>query len=143
MCSWITTRWKPYRIAFILLLPALFSARTCSAIVNFMSCPGTVPQPQITALSPRIISLDAARTLLTVNGNGFIARSEIQWNGHAVETTFIDSRHLQTTITQQTFESFGGSGGSGVLISIMSPGSTSIEGSPNGGSSATLVLEIN
>lgn len=60
------------------------------------------------------------------------------WNGNALQTTFTDSGHLETTITQQTFAFFGGSKGNNVQISVRSQGSF---GCPNG-SSATLVLVI-
>src|SRR5712692_1039963 len=65
------------------------------------------------------------------------------WNGNALPTTFIDSDHLQTPITQQTFASFGGSTGSTVQISVSSPASVAVVGCPNGGNSATLALLIN
>jgi hypothetical protein len=56
---------------------------------------------------------------------------------------FIDSRHLQTTITQETFESYGGSAGKNVSNTVTSPGTTSVVGCPNGGNSSTPILDIN
>jgi hypothetical protein len=47
---------------------------------------------------------------------------------------FIDSHHLQTTITQETFESFGG--GTSAQISVGSPGC------PMSGNSAARDLTI-
>jgi IPT/TIG domain-containing protein len=138
---------KPFpsvRVAFVAVLTLLLSGwTTCTAIVNFSSCPGTVPQPQITSLSPDTIPGDAESVLLIVNGSGFVPQSQIMWNGSALQTTFTDSRHLQATITQQTFDSFGGSAGSAVQISVWSQGSVPVLGCPNGGNSATLVLVIN
>ena len=135
---------KPYRIALVLVLPPLISAWTCSSIVNFKSCPGAIPQPQLTALSPETISAGAASVPLTVDGNGFVYQSQILWNGNPLQTTFLDSEHLQATITQQTFESYGGAAGGSALISVMSPGPgiTSIEGCQDGGSSGWLALFI-
>ena len=137
---------KPFplvRIAFIAALTLLLAGwTTCSAMVDFNSCEGSVPQPQITSLSPGAIPGDAASVLLTVNGSGFAPQSQIMWNGSALPTTFTDSRHLQTTITQQTFDSFGGSAGSSVQISVRSQGSVAVLGCPNGGNSATLDLVI-
>ena len=98
---------KPYRIALVLILLPVISAWTCSSIVNFKSCPGAVPQPQISALSPDTISADAVSVPLTVEGNGFVDQSQILWNGNRLQTTFLDTYHLQATITQQTFE-YGG-----------------------------------
>jgi hypothetical protein len=138
---------KPFpsvRIAFVAVLTLLLSGwTTCTAIVKFSGCLGTVPQPQITSLSPDTIPGDTESILLIANGSGFVPQSQIMWNGSALQTTFTDSRHLQATITQQTFDSFGGLAGSSVQISVRSQGSTPVLGCPNGGNSATLVLVIN
>ena len=124
-------------IALIAALTLLLSGWTCSAM--FISCQGVVAQPEITSLSPDTVSSDAESVLLTVDGSGFTPQSQIMWNGSALPTTFTDSRHVETTITQRTFESFGGSAGSSVQISVRSQGS----GCPPGGNSATLLLVIN
>ncbi len=132
------------RMAFVAALTLLLSGwTTCTAIVDFNSCQSSVPQPQITSLSPGAVPGDAASVLLTVNGSDFVPQSQIMWNGNALQTTFTDSRQLQTTITQQTFNSFGGSAGSSVQISVRSLGSVGVLGCPNGGNSATLELVIN
>ena len=138
---------KPFpsvRIAFVAVLTLLLSGwSTCNAIVNFSSCPGTVPQPLINSLSPDPMPGNTESVVLIVNGSGFVPQSQIMWNGSALQTTFIDSRHLQATITQQTFESFGGAVGSSVQISVRSLGSGGVSGCTNGGNSATLDLVIN
>ena len=132
------------RIACVAVLTLLLSGwTTCTAISDFGSCPGTVPQPQITSLSPDTIPSDSTSVLLIVNGSGFVPQSQIMWNGGGLQTTFMDSSHLRATITQQTFDSFGGSVGSSVQIAVRSQGSVSVLGCPNGGNSATLVLVIN
>jgi hypothetical protein len=147
MRSCLVNPCKPFpliRIAFIAVLTLLLAGcTTCSAMVDFNSCEGSVPRPQIILLSPGAIPGDAASVLLTVNGSGFAPQSQIIWNGRALPTTFMDSRHLQTTITQQTFDTFGGSAGSSVQISVRSQGSVAVSGCPNGGNSATLALVIN
>jgi hypothetical protein len=114
---------------------------TCSAL--FLSCQTSFSQPQVTALAPGTISGDMESVLLTVSGSGFAPQSQILWNGNALPTRFMDSGHLQTTVTQQTFESFGGSAGSEVRISVRSEGMDPVMGCPSGGNSATLVLVIN
>ena len=124
-------------IALIVALSLLLSGWTCTAI--FVSCQSLVAQPQITSLSPDTVSSDV-ESVLTVDGSGFTPQSQIIWNGSALPTTFTDSRHVETTITPQTFESFGGSPGGSVQISV---GSRSIKGCPPGGNSATLLLVIN
>lgn len=128
---------KPYRVAFVLVLTLLLPAWTCS--FGFQSCLADVQQPHISALSPDTIPGDATSVLLTVNGSDFIPQSLILWNRNRLQTTYIDSGHLQATITQQTFESFGGSAANNVLISVESR--TSVECSDE--VSSTLVLVIN
>jgi hypothetical protein len=131
------------RIAFVATLPLIFSAGTCTAIVGFNSCLGIPPAPQITLLSPSAVPVTADSVVLTVKGSGFVPQSQILWNGNALPTTFVDSQHLQATITQQTFTQFGGAFGSNVLISVNSPVTATVVGCPITGSSATLVLVIN
>jgi hypothetical protein len=139
---------KPYplvRIASVVALTLLISGwGTCNAMLSFNSCPGPVPATQITALSPGAIPGDGESALLTVNGSGFTPESQILWDGSALPTTFTDSHHLQTTITQQTFASFGGSAGSSVQISVLSQGSGGSGGvCPPAENSATLQLVVN
>jgi hypothetical protein len=131
------------RVALIVGLTLLLSGwTTCSVMGLFDSCQGSIPQPQITAIDPGTIPWDMESVLLNVNGSGFVPHSQILWNGNAVPTTFLDSGHLQTAVTKETFESFGGSAGSDVQISVRSEGLAPVVGCPNGGNSATLVLVI-
>lgn len=147
MCSRLVNPRKPFpwvRVALLVVLTLLLSGwTTCTAIFSFNSCPSTVPQPVIISLSPDTIPDDTESDPLTVEGSSFVPQSQIMWNGNALRTTFADSRHLQAMITKQTLDSFGGSTGSSVQISVMSPESSLIAGCPNGLSSATLALLIN
>lgn len=106
-------------IALIAVLAVLLCGWTCS--VMFESCEG-VSQSQIRSLSPGSIPSDTNSVPLIVKGSGFTPRSLIMWNGSTLDTTFVDSHHLQTTITQETFDSFGG--GTSVQISVGSQGCT-------------------
>ena len=125
---------KPFlSIALTAVLTLLLSGWTCRGM--FVSCQG-ISQAQITSISPRDIPRDVNSAPLTVTGSGFTPQSQIMWNGSTLETTFLDSHHLQTTITRETLESFGES--SSVRISV-SPGS----GCPMSGNSAALDLVIN
>lgn len=128
------------RVTLFGALTVLLCGWTCSAI--FLSCQG-VAQSQVISLSPDAISRNVESVLLTADGRGFTAQSQITWNGNALQTTFMDSHHVQTTVTQQTFDSFGGSVGNNVQISVRSPASFDDLGCPIGGNSATLVLVIN
>jgi len=128
-----TSPCRPFlSIALITALAALLSGWTCSGM--FVSCQG-VSQAHITSILPGKIPSDANSVPLTVAGSGFTPQSQIMWNGSTLETTFLDSHHLQTTITRDTFEAFGG--GNRVPISV-SQGS----GCPIGGNAA-LDLVIN
>jgi hypothetical protein len=136
---------RPYpwvRIAFLVVLALLVSAwGTCNVMVDFNSCQNTLPMAQLISLSPGAIAGNSESVLLTANGSGFTSQSQILWDGSALPTVFMDSLHLQTTITQQTFASFGGSSGSSVQISVRTLGSAT--GCPPGGNTATLELVIN
>jgi hypothetical protein len=102
-----------------------------------------VPEPQITGLTPNAISAEATSVLLNVNGSGFVPQSKILWNGNSLPTSIIDSHHLEATITQETFDSFGGTAGGSVLISVKSPAGGDTKGCSNSRVSGTLVLDIN
>ena len=144
MRSSLAKPFKPFpsiRIALIAALTLLLSGWTCSAI--FLSCQGVGTEPQLTSLSPETIPGDMESVLVTAVGSGFAPQSQIMWNGNALQTTFMDSHHLQTMITQQTFESFGGSAGSSVQVSVRSEASLNDLGCPISGNSATLLLVIN
>ena len=138
---------KPFlwiRIALLAFLTVMLSGwSTCVAIVSFNSCLGVVPQPLVTSLSPDAMPDDTEPVLLIVNGSGFVPQSQIMWNGQALQTTFTDSGHLQTTITQKTLVSLGASVGNRVEIAVRSQGSSPILGCPNSRESATLVLVVN
>jgi hypothetical protein len=125
--------WMPFSLIALIAALTLLSGWTCSGM--FVSCQG-ISQAQITSLSPGTIPRDVNSVPLTVAGSGITPQSQIMWNGSTLETTFLDSHHLQTTITRETLESFGD--GSSVRISV-SQGS----GCPINGNSAALDLVIN
>lgn len=136
MLSSLVNPRKPFRsIALIAVLTLLSSGWTCS--VMFESCQG-VSQAQINSISPGNIPGDANSVPLVVEGSGFTPHSQVMWNGSTLETKFLDSHHLQTTITRETFVDFGGSAGSSVKISVGSLGF----GCPIRGNSATRDLVI-
>jgi hypothetical protein len=136
-------RFRWVRIAFVTILTLPFCGwNNCTAIIGFNSCPSTVPQPVIVSVLPDTISDDES-VPLTANGTEFIPQSQIMWNGNALQTTFIDSSHLQATVTKRTFESFGGSVGNTVQISVRSPEPIVVVGCPSGLTSGTVVVFIN
>ena len=127
------------RVSLLAILTFALSGWTCTAV----SCFGVNSAPQISSLSPNSIPASAQSVPLIVIGDNFGPKSQILWNGHALATTFVDSQHLQTSITLQTFQQFGGSQGTSVQIAVNSPFSTKVAGCPAAGNSATLVLVIN
>ena len=129
-------------IGMVAVLAFTLSGWTCTAIIGFNSCLGIPPSPQITSLSPNVISTSVTSVVLIVIGNGFVPQSQILLNGSTMPTRFVDSQHLQTTITQQTFTQFSVASGSSVLISVNSPMTTTVVGCPVPGASSTLVLAI-
>ena len=133
-------RFLSIRIALVAVFALLLSGWTCSGM--FESCQGAMAQPQITSLSPGSVPGDASSVPLTVEGSGFSPQSQILWNGSTLETTFLDSRHLQTTITQETFASFGGVTGSSVRIAVRPVGAGGDGGCPKNADSAALGLVI-
>jgi hypothetical protein len=126
------------RLALIALLTFLSSGWTCS--VFYQSCQG-VGQVRITAISPDAISIDADSVPLTGEGDGFTSASQIMWNSNALPTKLIDSHHLQTTVTQETFIAFGGGIGNNVQISTSSQGN--VAGCSTNGNSNVVFLVIN
>jgi hypothetical protein len=135
-CPWV-------RIAFLVVLTLLLSAwGTCNAMIDFQSCQASRPMAQLTSLSPGAVFGNAESVVLTVNGSGFTPQSQILWNGSALPSLFVDSHHLQTNITQQTFAAFSGSAGSSVQLSVRTQGSGT-GCPPPAGNSATLELMIN
>jgi hypothetical protein len=146
MCSCLVKTQSQFplvRFAFLASLTLLLSGwTTCNAIVDFNSCQASLPNPQITSLLPGSIPGDSESVALTVTGSGFVSQSQILWNGNALPTSFQNSSYLQTTITQQTFASFGGAAGETVQIAVRSQGSFGGIGCQNGGLSATLFLSI-
>ena len=131
---------KPYRIALILLLAGLSTAWTCSGLIVLNGCADATSHPQIGALSPNPISANLVSEVLSVDGMGFGPQSQILWNKYPLPTTFVDSQHLQTTITQETFGTYGGSAGTTALISVSSPGTGSAVGCTNGNSSTVILV---
>jgi hypothetical protein len=75
---------------------------------------------QVASLWSDSIPIDTQSVMLTVNGNRFIPQAQITWDGNPLPTTFIDSHHLQTAITQQTFISFEAFVGNSVQIAVSS-----------------------
>ncbi|MBZ5600115.1 MAG: FG-GAP-like repeat-containing protein [Acidobacteriia bacterium] len=74
-------------VGFTLFATALLSAQTSRVPL--------VDQPAV----PASVAPGGRSFTLKVNGVGFASGAFITWNGHPLSTIFVDSHHLQTTIT--------------------------------------------
>ncbi len=132
-----------FRTVFIAILTLVLSGwTTCSGMFVWDSCPDQVPVPQIISIAPSSMPGNLDSIVLTVTGTDFVSQSQILWNGNTLETTFKDSQTLTSTITQQTLESFGGSPGGSVWISVRSQANNRDFGCANIETSGTLILII-
>lgn len=69
------------RIAFLAALTLPLSGwTTCNAMFVFRICQDSIPQAQISSISPDMISGDAESVLLTVNGSNLAPQLPIMWN---------------------------------------------------------------
>ena len=74
---------KRFWTALAVALAAIFAATGCNDYGNTFQVPtgGT-----ITALSPSNVTAGSPQFMLTVTGNGFIAKTVVQWNGQTLDT---------------------------------------------------------
>ncbi len=56
------------------------------------------PAPSISSLSPAVAATGGAEFTLTVTGLGFVAASQVYWNGEARPTVFVSTTQLQAQI---------------------------------------------
>ena len=79
---------------------------------------------------PGAVTPGSAGFALTVNGNGFVSGSAVNWNGSARATTFVSSSQLSATILASDVASAGTA-----LVTVSSP-------TPGGGTSNFALFEI-
>ncbi len=91
---------------------------------------GVNPAPAITSLSPAKAIAGGAAFTLTVNGSGFVASSQIKWNGSARSTTFVSSTQLRAAIGADDIAT-----PSTAQVTVVSP-------SPGGGTSPAVAFPI-
>lgn len=68
------------------------------AISNAFVAEIAVAAPTITSLSPSTADEGAPGFTLTVNGRGFVDGSTVEWNGQALQTTFVSTGVLQAVV---------------------------------------------
>jgi hypothetical protein len=91
---------------------------------------GQNPVPAITTLAPASVSVNTGAFTLTVNGSGFIAGSQVQWNGANRVTTFISTTQLTAAILASD------------VIATGSPVVTVVNAAPGGGTSNSAALPV-
>jgi hypothetical protein len=88
------------------------------------------PVPTIGSLSPVSVATGTPDFVLTINGSGFVASSDVQWNGNSRPTTVVSDAKVLAAISAADV-ALGGN----AQITVFNPG-------PGGGHSNTFTLEI-
>lgn len=78
-----------------------------SAPANFTVQAASNPQPAITGLSPSSASAGSGPLTLTINGNGFIATSTVNFNGTPIATAFVNQNELTAAVPASDLASAG------------------------------------
>jgi hypothetical protein len=65
------------------------------------------PIPQIGSISPSSTPQGSSELQVTLNGQGFVPGSNIQWNGTALQTTYVSSTILNALVPANDFGSSG------------------------------------
>jgi hypothetical protein len=94
---------------------------TSSALVFTVNAPAN-PVPAITALAPSSAVAGGAAFTLTVTGTGFVADSEVMWNGSPRSTTYGSSTQLSASIDAADVAS---AGAASITVANPTPGGTS------------------
>jgi hypothetical protein len=77
------------------------------------------PIPALTSLSPASAQAGGATFTLTVNGEGFIPGSLVQWNGSARSTSFVNNTKLTAQVSAADIAA---AGAANVVVSNAAPG---------------------
>jgi hypothetical protein len=88
------------------------------------------PVPATSSLSPTSTTAGSGSFTLTVNGSGFIAASQVRWNGANRTTTFVSSTQIRAAITSSDVSTSGTA-----LVTVFNP-------TPGGGTSGSQVFSI-
>src|SRR5262249_49197159 len=86
----------------------------------------TISQP----LVPEAVAPGSGQFTLTVNGTGFSGFTFVNWNGHALPTTFVSSTQLTAVVSANLVSSVGSA-----LVTAVNP-------PPGGGTSLPALLPV-
>jgi hypothetical protein len=108
-----------------------YSGMTATASLQVGAGTTNNPVPATTSLSPSSAPAGGSAFTLTVNGNGFVNGSVVQWNGGSRATTYVSSTQVTAAITAADIAS-----GGTAQVMVFSP-------APGGGISNAQTFTIN
>jgi hypothetical protein len=89
------------------------------------------PAPSLGTISPASATAGSNAITLTVTGSDFVAASEVDWNGTALNTTYVSAAQLTATIPASDLATTGTAS-----VTVVNP-------APGGGTSGALTFTIN
>jgi hypothetical protein len=95
---------------------------------------GNAPAPLVSSLSPQSTNAGAPSLAVDIHGSGFVGSSQVQINGSALTTVFVDNSDLLALIPSSLLSTSGTS-----TVTVLNPGGTSspapfVISAPNPGS---------
>ncbi len=86
------------------------------ALIVHLGCGSCTLQPVMTSISPSSANAGGPQFVLTVNGSDFVRGAQVNWNGAARVTSFVNSRQLMASISASDIAQPGT-----VLVSVFNP----------------------
>lgn len=87
-------RWGTNGFAFLAQNPAGNSEAVYLLTSSLAASVTSNPMPQVSSLSPSSTPQGSSALQLTLNGQGFVESSAVQWNGTALQTSYVSSSIL-------------------------------------------------
>src|SRR5579863_9852379 len=117
------------RLPLFLTLALLLGLAACGSSGSMVTVNN--PNPTLSAITPTSATAGSGAFTLTLTGSGYIAASQVQWNGSNRTTTFVSSTQLTAAILASDVASSGTAS-----VTVVNP-------SPGGGTSAAQTFQIN
>ena len=108
-------------------IPASLAANGGTASITVVNPGGTVSNAlvfggcAITSLSPTSATAGGPAFILTVNGTGLVQSSQVQWNGSALSTTYVNATQLTAAVPANLIANAGTA-----TISVVNPGGVTV-----------------
>jgi pimeloyl-ACP methyl ester carboxylesterase len=103
---------------------------TSNTLTFIVQPPPQNPLPQVTTIDPAQVTAGGPDLLLTVNGSGFVASSEVKAGGSKRATTYVSSTQLKALVPASVVAAAGS-----VTVKVISP-------EPGGGASNEVTLTV-